>query len=104
MRKTAPKNARKRSGKDFVIESSVAAQDVFMQPTLLLDRLAESGRLGRLLPRGSHGSGRADCPHPALRSTDLLRDTRSAPREVGRAGSASEARGSGPSPSERAAS
>ena len=32
-----------------------------------------SGRLRGLLPRGSHGSGHADFPHPALRSTASLR-------------------------------
>jgi hypothetical protein len=33
-----------------------------------------SGRPGESLPRGSHGSGRADFPHPALRLTASLRD------------------------------
>src|SRR5690348_10794345 len=37
-------------------------------------RLFWSGRLRGLLPRDSHGAGRADFPHPALRSTVLLRD------------------------------
>src|SRR5208283_1163783 len=32
----------------------------------------------RIAPRGSHGSGRADFPHPALRSTASLRDRGSA--------------------------
>jgi hypothetical protein len=36
--------------------------------------MQRSGRLGGSLPRGSHGSGHADFPHPALRSTALLRD------------------------------
>ncbi len=44
--------------------------------------LGQSGRPGGLLPRGSHGSGRADFPHPALQPTVSLRGTRSAPHEV----------------------
>jgi hypothetical protein len=34
---------------------------------------AMPGGPGGLLPRGSHGSGRADFPHPARQATDSLR-------------------------------
>jgi hypothetical protein len=38
-------------------------------------KVVGSGRLGDY-PRGSHGSGRADFPHPALHFTGLLRGRR----------------------------